>query len=155
MATFSTGEALTKTVIIKRDTFSTNEGTINGLIFDPIYTCPSGKYAQVEIIASEVVDLGALLVTNATGPLAGSGSFAVTVSAPENAVHEDGPNPSSDASRTRVQMIGSRSDTADDKITNSTFRMLEDEKIGREGAQQVVQGTGFLLIFIREYNLLP
>jgi len=122
MATFSGGETLVATKIVKREgvTVGANEGTLGSA--DEWYECPAGRYAILEILAHTEGD--SLVMTDSSGNL------------PTNW----------DSNVDRNNVDGDYNDIITDPIV---YRMVAGQRIGRTGGTS--QTTQFLF-FIREFG---
>jgi len=156
MATFSGGEALTKTITINED----NGGRMNTSTFDPYYTCPAGKYAVMTIIAFPQSNWTKLYLSSTTGTnFTGSYSQLLFEQNDVDVLDIEVDIGSQSPAQKRAQLRGSRingatgNPTSSGTATNYEFMILEGESLGRSN-NTATTATPFIC-FIREYNLIP
>ena len=156
MATFSGGEALTKTVVIN----TTTGGRMNSSTFDPYYTCPAGKYATLTILAMPANSMDKLYISNVTGT-SFTGTYSQLLIEEDEVDYEDiqVQNATQSPTKKRPQIKGSRiqagngDPTTEGTTTNYEYMMIAGESLGR--SNNGPSNTTPFICFIREYNLIP
>jgi len=156
MATFSGGEALTKTIVIN----TTTGGRMNTSFFDPFYTCPAGKYATITILAFPSNNLQRLYISNTTGTnFSGTYSQLLFNEGESDSADIEAATSSQSPNFKRPQLKGSRigsgSGTPDTSgsSTNYEYMMIAGESLGRGNTSSTMLSP--FICFIREYNLIP